>query len=386
MKRREFLETAVHTTLGATAFSLLGANGTIPSAPQAPIIPNEILAEATQNDNALPLINWEMPTSWPLSLDTIYGGATAFTQRVAALTQGRLNITARPAGEVLPPLEILNAVEAGTFPIGHTASYYYIGKSPVTAFGTTLPFGLTSRQQNAWWYEGGGQELMQQVYAEKFGVIQFPAGNTGAQMGGWFNKIINSPADLQALKMRIPGLGGQVMSKLGVDVQVLAGGEIIEALRSGAVDAAEWVGPYDDLKLGFQEVAQYYYYPGWWEPSAALELQINLGEWNNLPEIYREILKSAAYEANLALLSRYDALNFDALRTLVTETNMELRPFNDEVLHACEQAAFELYDEFSAADADFAAIFQEWLKFRDGIQAWHGLNETRYMNYMGGQG
>ena len=386
MKRREFLETAVHTTLGATAFGLLGANGTTPSAPQAPIIPNEVLAEATQNDNALPLINWEMPTSWPLSLDTIYGGATAFTQRVATLTQGRLNITARPAGEVLPPLEILNAVEAGTFPIGHTASYYYIGKSPVTAFGTTLPFGLTSRQQNAWWYEGGGQELMQQVYAEKFGVIQFPAGNTGAQMGGWFNKIINSPADLQALKMRIPGLGGQVMSKLGVDVQVLAGGEIIEALRSGAVDAAEWVGPYDDLKLGFQEVAQYYYYPGWWEPGAALELQINLGEWNNLPEIYREILKSAAYEANLALLSRYDALNFDALRTLVTETNMELRPFNDEVLHACEQAAFELYDEFSAADADFAAIFQEWLKFRDGIQAWHGLNETRYMNYMGGQG
>ena len=386
MKRREFLETAVHTTLGATAFGLLGANGTTPSAPQAPINPNEVLAEATQNDNALPILNWEMPTSWPLSLDTIYGGATAFTQRVAALTQGRLNITARPAGEVLPPLEILNAVEAGTFPIGHTASYYYIGKSPVTAFGTTLPFGLTSRQQNAWWYEGGGQELMQQVYAEKFGVIQFPAGNTGAQMGGWFNKIINSPADLQALKMRIPGLGGQVMSKLGMDVQVLAGGEIIEALRSGAVDAAEWVGPYDDLKLGFQEVAQYYYYPGWWEPGAALELQINLGEWNNLPEIYREILKSAAYEANLALLSRYDALNFDALRTLVTETNMELRPFNDEVLHACEQAAFELYDEFSAADADFAAIFQEWLKFRDGIQAWHGLNETRYMNYMGGQG
>ena len=386
MKRREFLEMAAKGALGATALGLVGCGGDAApatQAPQADVVPDEVLVDAVQNDSALPEITWEVATSWPLSLDTIFGGAETFAQRVTRLTQGKFNITARAAGELVPGLEVLNAVEAGSVPVGHTASYYYIGKSPVTAFGTALPFGLTARQQNAWWYEGGGMELMQEVYAEKFGVIQFLAGNTGAQMGGWFNKEINSPADLQGLKMRIPGLGGQVMNKLGVTVQVIAGGEIFQALQTGAVDAAEWVGPYDDLKLGFQTVTKYYYYPGWWEPGPSLEVQINLQEWNNLPEVYQEIIKTCAYEANMTMLSRYDAKNYDALQTLLTESEVEMRPFSDEVLKACEDAAFALYDEFSASDSDFSAIFKDWLKFRDGIQAWHGLNETRYMNYMG---
>ena len=265
--------------------------------------------------------------------------------------------------------------------MGHTASYYFVGKSPVTAFGTALPFGLTSRQQNGWLYEGGGLELLQQFYAERFNVIQFPAGNTGVQMGGWFNKEINSLADMQGLKMRIPGLGAQVMDKLGVSVQVLPGGEIFQALQTGAIDSAEWVGPYDDEKLGFHNVSQFYYYPGWWEPGPSLEIQINLDEWNNLPEVYQEIVKTAAYEANLTMMARYDAQNPAALERLLNESDVVMAPFPDDVMAASEEAAFELYDEFAADDSDFASILEQWKTFREGIQNWHGFAETAYQSY-----
>ncbi|RME72610.1 MAG: ABC transporter substrate-binding protein, partial [Chloroflexi bacterium] len=238
------------------------------------------------------------------------------------------------------------------------------------------------RQQNAWLYEGGGLELLQELYKDKFGVIQFPAGNTGAQMGGWFNKEINSPSDMQGLKMRIPGLGGQVMNKLGVLVQVLPGGEIFQALQTGAIDAAEWVGPYDDEKLGFHKVTKYYYYPGWWEPGPTLEIQINLAEWNKLPEVYQEVLRTASYEANATMMARYDALNPAALQKLLADSDVELRPFPDDVLKTAEEASFALFDEFSQQDADFASIFKEWKKFRDDIHAWHSLCETAYLSYI----
>ncbi|MCA9999186.1 MAG: hypothetical protein KDE56_25655, partial [Anaerolineales bacterium] len=314
------------------------------------------------------------------ALDTIFGGAQVFAERVAAMTEGRFKITPRAGGELAPGTEVLNVVEEGAVPIGHTASYYYVGKSPVTAFGTALPFGLTARQQNAWLFEGGGLAMLQEYYAEKFNTIQFPAGNTGVQMGGWFNKEINSVADLTGLKMRIPGLGGQVMAKLGVTVQVIPGGEIFQALQTGAVDAAEWVGPYDDEKLGFQKVTKYYYYPGWWEPGPSLEVQINLDQRNQLPQVYQEIVKTAAHEANTMMMARYDAKNPAALATLL-ESDIELRPFPDDVMAASEGASFELYDEFSAADGDFKAIFAEWKKFRDTVQPWHGLGELAFLNY-----
>jgi TRAP-type mannitol/chloroaromatic compound transport system substrate-binding protein len=297
------------------------------------------------------------------------------------LTSGKFTITPRAAGELAPGLEVLNVVEEGAVPIGHTASYYYIGKSPVTAFGTALPFGLTARQQNAWLYEGGGLQMMQEVYASRFGVIQFPAGNTGVQMGGWFNKEINSLADMQGLKMRIPGLGGQVMDKLGVSVQVLPGGEIFQALQTGAIDAAEWVGPYDDEKLGFHNVSSCYYYPGWWEPGPSLEIQINLNEWNNLPEVYQEIVKTAAFEANLTMMARYDAKNPAALQSLLNDSEVVMSPFPDDVMKATEEAAFELYNEFAASDSDFAAIFEQWKTFRDGIQEWHQYAELSFLSY-----
>jgi len=371
MERRDFLKKA--GLLGATAVGVAACGS------QA-----ETLAEEAANDSLLPDLEWEIATSWPISLDTIFGGADTFATRVQAMSGGKFKMTARAAGELAGGTEVLNVVEEGSVSVGHTASYYYVGKSPATAFGTALPFGLTARQQNAWLYEAGGLEMMQDFYAEKFNVIQFPAGNTGAQMGGWYNKEINQPSDLEGLKMRIPGLGGQVMDRLGATVQVIPGGEIFQALQTGAIDAAEWVGPYDDLTMGFHKVTQFYYYPGWWAPGPSLAGQINLDEWKNLPEIYQEIVKTAAYEANMTMLARYDAKNIDALDQLRSEADIELRPFSPEVLQAAEQASFDLFDETAQSDADFNSIYSEWRKFREGIQAWHGFNEATYLNYVGG--
>ncbi len=215
--------------------------------------------------NSLPNVRWKMATSWPVSLDTIYGGAQTICDRVKEITGGRFTIEPFAAGDLVPPLQVLDAVQAGNVEVGHTASYYYVGKNSALGFATSMPFGLTAQQQNAWLYQGGGLEAIQKIYAD-FGIINFPAGNTGTQMGGWFKRKINSVADMKGLKMRIPGIGGEVMNRLGVNVQVLPGGEVYLALERGAIDAAEWIGPYDDEKLGLHKAAKFYYYPGWWEP------------------------------------------------------------------------------------------------------------------------
>ncbi len=387
MKRREFLSMATKGAAGAALIGAVGcASGEEEAAPTAASAAAETaneVQEAIAQDSGLPEINWEIATSWPLSLDTIFGGAEIFAARVGAITGGKFQITPRAAGELAGGLEVLNVVEQGAVPIGHTASYYYIGKSPATAFGTALPFGLTARQQNAWLYEHGGLQLMQDFYADKFNVIQFPAGNTGAQMGGWYNKEINTPEDIKGLKMRIPGLGGQVMDKLGATVQVLPGGEIFQALQTGAIDATEWVGPYDDQKMGFHTVTKYYYYPGWWEPGPSLEVQINLDEYKKLPEEYQAAIQSAAVEANMGMLARYDAKNSEALIQIQEEADIEMRPFSKEVLDAARDASFSLYDDLIQKDGDFAAIFKEWDSFRKKIQTWHGFNEAAYLNYLG---
>lgn len=337
------------------------------------------LAEEAQGDSSLPELQWEMPTSWPLGLDTIFGGAEVFSERVSAMTGGRFTITPRAGGELVPALEVLNAVESGGAPIGHTASYYYTGRSPVMGIGTTLPFGLTARQQNAWLYEAGGLEMLQQYYADNFNVIQFPAGNTGVQMGGWFNNELSGVGDLSGLTFRIPGLGGEVLSRLGVTVQLLPGGEIFQALDTGALDAAEWVGPYDDEKLGLQNAAQFYYYPGWWEPGPTLEVQISLDEWNELPSIYQEIIRTAAHEANQTMMARYDVLNPQALQRLV-DGGTQLRRYPDDVLEAAQTTSFEIYDEFSQSDPDFAEIFESWNTYRQQAQPWFGLGELAMLS------
>jgi TRAP-type mannitol/chloroaromatic compound transport system substrate-binding protein len=364
MKRREFLSAAAKgAAVGAasTAFA----------------VPTIVHAQT-------PTIRWQMATSWPIALDTIYGAAVYFTERVAALTDGKFQITPNPAGKLSKGTDILDVVSQGAVPIGHTASYYYIGKSPITAFGTALPFGMTFRQQNAWLYEGEGLKLLQEAYAKKFNVIQWPAGNTGAQMGGWFRKEVNKVSDLQGLKMRIPGLGGEVMKRLGVTVQTLPGGEIFQALQTGTVDAAEWVGPYDDEKLGFYKVAKFYYYPGWWEPAPSLEVEVNLNEWNKLPKTYQEAIKSAAAEANQNMMARYDARNAAALAKL-TAQGVQVRQYSNEILTAAQKAAMALYDEFAAKDPDFKKIYENWKKFKAESDAWFGLNELTMESFLFGK-
>lgn len=329
--------------------------------------------------NDLPNIRWRMVTSWPQSLDTIFGGAQTVCDRISAMTGGKFTIEPYAAGEIVPGLEVLDAVQNGTVECGHTASYYYVGKNPALAFGTSMPFGLTAQQQNAWFYHGGGLDAMHKLYSD-FNVINFPAGNTGAQMGGWFKKEVKSLQDLNGLKMRIPGLGGKVMSRLGVNVQVLPGGEVFLALDRGAIDAAEWVGPYDDQKLGLNKAARFYYYPGWWEPGATLEVQVNKSQWDKLPVEYQEIFKTAAMEANLNMLAQYDALNRDALQELIAG-DTQLTSYSPEILQAAQEASFAIYEENASQSAEFKEVYQQWNQFRSLVSQWNKINELSFSNF-----
>ena len=362
MKRREFVSTVALGTASATALSACSRKtGTKAQA------------------GALPRVRWRMATSWPKSLETIFGGADTLCKRISVMTDGRFSITPFAAGEIVPGLQVLDAVQAGTVECGHTASYYYVGKNAALGFGTAVPFGLNAQQQNAWLYHGGGLAAMQKLYAD-FSVINFPAGNTGVQMGGWFKKQIKSVTDLNGLKMRIPGLGGQVMARLGVNVQVLPGGEIYLALDRGAIDAAEWVGPYDDEKLGLNKAAQFYYYPGWWEPGPMLEVQINLTAWNKLPKEYQEIFKTAAYEANLNMLAQYDALNREAMGRLIAG-GTKLIPYSKEIMTAARKASFDLYEESAGKDATFKQVYEQWKTFREQIYQWNAINELSFASF-----
>lgn len=364
MKRRQLLD---RLAIAATTSTILVACDQSNNSP------------AVQAD-ALPKIKWRMVTSWPKSLDTIDGGAQKVCERIKAMTGGRFTIQPYAAGEIVPGLEVLDAVQNGTVECGHTASYYYVGKNPALAFGTSVPFGLTAQQQNAWYYHGGGLEIMHELYSD-FNVINFPAGNTGAQMGAWFKKEVKSLQDLKGLKMRIPGLGGKVMSRLGVNVQVLPGGEIYLALERGAIDAAEWVGPYDDLKLGLNKAASYYYYPGWWEPGPTLEVQVNKSQWDKLPVEYQEIFKTAAMEANLNMLSKYDALNRTALKSLL-DSGTKLTAYPTEILQAAKKATFDYYAEESAKSPTFKKVYDQWNKFRSEIWQWNKINELSFSSFV----
>ncbi|MCG5059611.1 MAG: TRAP transporter substrate-binding protein [Limnoraphis sp. WC205] len=328
---------------------------------------------------ALPNVRWKMATSWPTSLKTLYGAAQRVAQRVSEMTDGRFSIQVFAAGEIVPGLQVLDAVQQGTVECGHSASYYYIGKNPALAFGTAVPFGLNAQQQNAWLYHGGGLELIQKLYSD-FNTIAFPSGNSGVQMGGWFKREVNKVSDLQGLKMRIPGLGGEVLSRLGVNVQVLPGGEIFLALDRGAIDAAEWVGPFDDEKLGLNKAAKFYYYPGWWEPGSTFDLQINLTAWNKLPKEYQEIVKAASIQANMECLAIYDTENPIALKRMM-EGGTQLKAFSSEIMTAAQQQAFAIYEENASKDATFKTVYEQWKKFRESIYPWSAVSELAYGNF-----
>ena len=328
---------------------------------------------------AQPTITWRMAASWPKSLDTLFGGAELVAKRVGEITDGKFQIRAFAAGEIVPALQVLDAVQAGTVELGHTAPYYYFGKDPAFALGTAVCFGMNTRQQNAWWYFGGGSEAMTPLFKD-YGCIPLLAGNTGCQMGGWWRKEIKSLADLKGVKMRIGGMAGLILAKLGVVPQQLGAPDIYPALEKGTIDAAEWVGPYDDEKLGFNKVAKYYYYPGFWEGGPMLMTLVNEKKWNELPKPYQAALIAACGEVNSWMPAKYDAQNPPALRRLVASGTV-LKPFPRAVMEAAEKASYEVYDEMSAKSPHFKRIYPDWKKFRDEQFLWFRVAESSYDNY-----
>ena len=332
---------------------------------------------------SLPELKWRLTSGFPQSLDTLYGGAGRFAKMVNDLTDGKFQIQTFAAGEVVPMPGIVDAVQNATVEMGHTASYYYFGKDPTFAFGSCVPFGLSSRSENAWWYYGGAMDLLNKFYA-KFNMIGIPAGNTGCQMGGWWRKEINTVDDLKGVKFRVGGFGGAVLSKLGVIPANIAGGDIYPALEKGTVDAAEWVGPYDDEKLGFYKVAKYYYYPGWWEGATTIHLFVNLDKWNSLPPIYQAAVRTACAAINVDMQAQYDALNPAALRRLVAG-GAQLRAFSPEILSACFDAAQKTYAEISATNASFKELIDLLEAFRNEQALWFQVAEDTYHNFMAAQ-
>src|SRR5204862_4258586 len=279
-----------------------------------------------------PAVTWRCATSWPKSLDTLFGGAEWVAKRVSDITEGKFQIRVFAAGEIVPGLQVLDAVQAGTVECGHTAPYYYFGKDPAFAFGTAVCFGMNTRQQNAWWHFGGGSEAMAPLWKE-YGCVALLAGNTGCQMGGWWRKEIKTLADLKGVKMRIGGMAGLILAKLGVVPQQLGAPDIYPSLEKGTIDAAEWVGPYDDEKLGFNKVAKFYYYPGFWEGGPMLMTLVNEKKWAELPKHYQAAYETACGDATTWMMAKYDAQNPPALRRLVA-SGTQLRAFSRSILEA----------------------------------------------------
>ncbi|RTI54296.1 ABC transporter substrate-binding protein [Thermus scotoductus] len=327
---------------------------------------------------AAPQVRWRLVSSYPRSLDTLYGGAEDLAKRVAELTGNRFQIRAYQAGEIVPGGQVLDAVQQGAVEAGHTYGPFYVGKNPTLAFDGGVPFGMTYRQHNAWMRYGGGLDLLRAVYAD-FGVMQFPGGNTGAQMGGWFRREIRTLADLKGLRMRIPGLGGLVMGRLGVVPQTLAAGDIYPALERGTIEATEFAGPYDDEKLGFYKVARYYYYPSFWEPSAQLAFLVSQREWQRLPKEFQEAFQVAA-EVNLTMMAKYDAQNPPALNRLL-KAGVRLRRWPLEIMKRALEEAQALYEEQAAKDATYRKVFSAYWAFRNEQYRWFAVAELGYESF-----
>ena len=355
MKRRQFIKAA---GLGVAA-----------SAVAAPAIAQ-----------SMPEIKWRMTTSWPKSLDTLYGGAEMMAKSVAEATDNKFQIQVFAGGEIVPGLQVVDAVQNGTVECGHTASYYYFGKDPTFGMGTSIAFGPNQRLNQGWWTQGGGKEVLNEFY-KKYNAHALLAGNTGCQMGGWFRKEINSVDDLKGLKFRIGGFPGRVLQKLGVVPQQIAGGDIYPALEKGTLDACEWVGPYDDEKLGFYKVAPHYYYPGWWEGGSMLLTFVNLDKWNALPKAYRAVLEQAGHYANTWMIAKYDEANPAALRRLLAG-GTKLHGFSPAIMEACFKAAKDLHSEIAATNASFKKVYDSMTNFTNNGYQWFQVAELGYDSFM----
>jgi TRAP-type mannitol/chloroaromatic compound transport system substrate-binding protein len=355
MKRREFLKAA---GIGMTA-----------SAVAAPAIAQ-----------SMPELKWRLTASWPKSLDTLYGGCEYFAKRIAEITDNRFQIQVFAAGEIVPGLQVLDAVQNATVEIGNTALYYYWGKDPAFTFGTALPFGLNARQMNSWLRFGGGADLLNELL-KNFNCTGVAAANTGAQMGGWFRKEIKSVDDLNGLKMRIGGFAGTIVSKLGLVPQQLAAGDIYPALEKGTLDACEWVGPHDDEKLGFYKVARYYYYPGWWEGCGQAHNIINLAKWNELPKSYQSAILTASGDAWEWVIGKYDYANPAALKRLLSQ-GVQLRAFPQDVMEACYKAAIDIYADLSQTNPHFKKLYDSLVAFRGDSLLWLQVAELSFDSFM----
>ncbi len=327
-----------------------------------------------------PQVQWRCAGSFPKSTDVLWGVQEMIARRVAELTGGAFQIRAFAAGELVPALQVMDAVGGGAIECGYTAAYYYIGKDPTLGFGSVMPFGMNARQHLAWVHHGGGRELMEEVYRDQ-NVVSLPCSNTGAQMGGWLRKEIRSVEDLKGLKFRIAGLAGTVLTKLGVVAQQLGAADIYPALERGVVDGAEWVGPHDDEKLGLQRVAPYYYYPGWWEPCSQGEIMVNARAWEALPKPFQQALEAATGESQVWSTSRYDTLNVQALRRMVG-AGTQLRGYPRDVLQACYKATQETYAEIGERNPRFRKVHAGWDRFRRDTQAWFRVAEDSSANFL----
>ncbi len=372
MERRGFIKNAAVT-------ALLG--GSVAACDKAEQSTQEVSTSAPEPAPATgsETMEWKMVTTWPKNFPGLGTGANHLAKLIGEMSGGRLTVKVYGAGELVPAFEIFDAVSQGTAEMGHGAAYYWKGKSEAAQFFTAVPFGLTGQEMNSWLYHGNGMELWAEVYAP-FGLVPTAAGNTGVQMGGWFNKEINSVADLEGLKMRIPGLGGEVLKRAGGTPVSLPGGEIFPSLQSGAIDATEWVGPYNDLAFGLYKAAKHYYYPGWHEPGSTMECFINRDAFRALPDDLQSIVTNASRVANQDMLAEYTARNNQALKSLVEEHRVDLRKFPNEVLAKLKAISDEVVAEAAAKDPLSRKVYESFVSFRDQAKAWHDISERAYMN------
>jgi TRAP-type mannitol/chloroaromatic compound transport system substrate-binding protein len=369
MKRRDFLGKAALGTLAAGAV-LSGCNDNAG---------DTATTASNKSNTSTEVIKWKMVTTWPKNFPGLGTGANNLAEKINTLSAGRMEVKVYGAGELVPALEIFDTVSRGTAQMGHGAAYYWKGKNEVFQFFSTVPFGLTAQEMNGWLYNGGGLDLWQKAYA-KHNIIPMPAGNMGVQMGGWFNKEINSLADLKGLKMRIPGLGGEVFKRAGGTPVNLPGGELFTAMQSGTIDAVEWVGPYNDLAFGFHKVAKFYYYPGWHEPGTTLEAMINKQAFEALPKDLQAIVKTACEVANHEMLAEYTSRNNDALQTLVNKHQVQVRRFPDEVLEKLRDLSDQVVKELAQKDAFATEVYESFSNYRDKAVNWSEYSERAYLN------
>ncbi len=365
--RRKFLQ---YLGIGAASYSVTACNSDEATETQSVELSHQQTFE------------WKMITTWPKNFPGLGTGAEFLAKTINEMSNGRIKIKVYGAGEIVPAFEIFDAVTAGTAEMGHGSAYYWKGKNPAFQFFSTVPFGMTASEMNAWLYHGGGMELWQRAY-EPFGLVPMAAGNTAVQMGGWFNKEINSIEDLNGLKMRIPGLGGEVLRQAGGTPVNVPGGDLFVSLQNGVIDATEWVGPYNDLAFGLHKAAKYYYSPGWHEPGTTLECFINKKAFDSLPEDLQSIVLNAARVANQDMMLEYVARNNDALEVLVNEHNVEVREFPSDVIEKLRALAEQVVAEVVGDDPFAKEIYDSYQSFLTKSKAWQNLSERAYLNMRG---